>query len=257
MDQKRHAIMTGEAFPLITFDCKGGKMDESLLSFTYQFNFEEGLPKTFEAYLDRTTLSLVLPSSYNIPAWAKSFRCSQSPPEDSCCNIYENISHLIEEFKSLDSFIPCSISVQTPERSYGLKADVQRGLSSLLGLYMATSGCPFLNFLKPMARFHLPFASNEETIFRSTGSYLIGQYLQAKKNNQGDFEVSQLPKMYSRVSKINNEIIGHLRQQYYGHDANANALIILENFAQIFADFLPEELEEFTSFYEEDRNLRG
>ncbi|HMK64721.1 MAG TPA: hypothetical protein VK564_02935 [Thermodesulfobacteriota bacterium] len=232
-------------------------MNEPMLAFTYQFYFDDKKTKTFEAFLNPDTLSLALPVSYRVPAWAKTFRCSQSPPEDTCCNIYENISHLIEDFKSLDSFIPCTISVHTPERNYSTKADVQRGLSSLLGLYMATSGCPFLNFLKPMARFHLPFASNEETIFRSTGSYLIGQYLKAKKNNQADFEINQLPKMYNRVSKINNEIIAHLRQQYYAHDANANALIMLENFAQIFSEFLPEELEEFVPFYEQDYNLKA
>jgi hypothetical protein len=230
-------------------------MNEPMLSFIYQFYFEDKKTKTFEAFLNPTTLSLLLPGSYRVPAWAKNFRCSQSPPEDTCCRIYENISHLIEEFKFLDSFTPCTISVRTQERNYSTEASVQRGLSSILGLYMATSGCPFLNFLKPMARFHLPFSSNEETIFRSTGSYLIGQYLKAKKNNQADFEINQLPKMYSRVSKINHEIINHLRQQYFTHDANANAMVILENFASTISDFLPEELEEFTPFYEQDRNL--
>jgi len=229
-------------------------MSESLISISYLFDFENNNVKTFEALLNSSTLSLVLPQSYEIPPWANAFRCSQCPRETAnshCCSICINISHLIEEFKTFDSVTPCTISVRTKERNYSLKSDVQRGLSSLLGLYMATSDCPFLGFLRPMARFHLPFASTEETIFRSTGSYLIGQYFKAKKSNQADFELSQLPATYSKVSKINHDIIRHLRKNYYTHDAYANSLVILDNFAQMISAFLPEELDEFASFYEQ------
>ena len=31
--------------------------------------------------------------------------------------------------------------------------------------------------LKPMVRFHLPFATVEETVFRSVSTYLLSQYL--------------------------------------------------------------------------------
>jgi hypothetical protein len=228
-------------------------MSKPLISTSYLFDFGDNKVKTFEVRLNASTLSLVLPGSYEIPSWATAFRCSQCPPETAdarCCSICINISHLIEEFKTFDSVTPCRISVQTKERDYSLKSDVQRGLSSLLGLYMATSDCPFLGFLRPMARFHLPFASTEETIFRSTGSYLIGQYFKAKNNNRADFELSRLPAIYSRVSKINHDIIRHLRKNYYAHDAYANSLVILENFAQMISAFLPEELDEFASFYE-------
>ena len=228
-------------------------MSESLISISYLFDFENNNVKTFEALLNSSTLSLVLPESYEIPSWAIAFRCSQFPQETAnsrCCSICVNISHLIEEFKTFDSVTPCTISVRTKERNYSLKSDVQRGLSSLLGLYMATSDCPFLGFLRPMARFHLPFASTEETIFRSTGSYLIGQYFKAKKSNQADFELSRLPATYSKVSKINHDIIRHLHKNYYAHDAYANSLVILDNFAQMILAFLPEELDEFSSFYD-------
>jgi hypothetical protein len=229
-------------------------MSEPLISISYLFDFENSAVKRVEALLKSSTLSLVLPTSYEIPSWAKAFRCSQCPPKTAnsrCCSICVNISHLIEEFKTFDSVTPCTISVLTKERNYTLKSDVQRGLSSLLGLYMATSDCPFLGFLRPMARFHLPFASTEETIFRSTGSYLLGQYFKAKKNNQADFELGQLPATYSKVSKINHDIIRHLHKNYYAHDAYANSLVVLDNLAQMISAFLPEELDEFASYYEQ------
>ena len=54
---------------------------------------------------------------------------------------------------------------------------VQMGVSSLLGVIMTTSGCPIMAQLKPMVRFHLPFASLEETIFRMVSMHLVAQYL--------------------------------------------------------------------------------
>ena len=34
------------------------------------------------------------------------------------------------------------------------------------GLIMATAGCPWTDRLRPMARFHLPFATEAETVYR-------------------------------------------------------------------------------------------
>lgn len=229
-------------------------MSETLISISYLFDFGNNNVKNFEALLNSSSLSLVLPKTYEIPSWAKAFRCSQFSQvtaDSQCCSICINISHLIEEFKTFASVSPCTISVYSKERNYSLKSDVQKGLSSLLGLYMATSDCPFLGFLRPMARFHLPFASTEETIFRSAGSYLIGQYFKARKNNRADFELNRLPETYIKVSKINYDIIQHLRKNYYTHDAYANSLVILDNFARMISAFLPEELDEFASFYEQ------
>lgn len=53
---------------------------------------------------------------------------------------------------------------------------MQIGLYSLLGLVMATSGCPHLDFLRPLALHPLPFSSIHETVFRVSSSYLTEQY---------------------------------------------------------------------------------
>jgi hypothetical protein len=40
---------------------------------------------------------------------------------------------------------------------------------------VATSGCRYTAYFKPMARFHLPFANEEETAYRAISMYLLSQ----------------------------------------------------------------------------------
>ena len=56
------------------------------------------------------------------------------------------------------------ITVYTAERNVWKDGLVQKGLSSIFGVVMAKSNCPVMNFLKPMARFHLLF-STESPLF--------------------------------------------------------------------------------------------
>lgn len=46
----------------------------------------------------------------------------------------------------------------------------------LMGLMMATSGCPVLQEIGAMASFHIPFCSTRETLDRTVGSYLTKQF---------------------------------------------------------------------------------
>ncbi len=54
--------------------------------------------------------------------------------------------------------------------------DDPAGLSPLIGIVMTTSGCPVMEHRNPMERFHLPFATLEETIFGMVSMYLLVQH---------------------------------------------------------------------------------
>tara|TARA_B100000686_G_scaffold86198_1_gene93073 strand:- start:90 stop:251 length:162 start_codon:yes stop_codon:yes gene_type:complete len=47
----------------------------------------------------------------------------------------------------------------TDERCYVEHTTMTEAVSSLLGIYMVTSGCPVMDKLRPMVRFHLPLAT--------------------------------------------------------------------------------------------------
>ena len=92
--------------------------------------------------------------------------------------------------------------------------------------------------LKPMVRFHLPFASVQETINRSVSSYLLGQYFNYKEGKEADWDLAGLKQSYKEIQTVNYGMAGRLRS-ISAKDANVNALIILD----IFAKEMPETID--------------
>ena len=120
--------------------------------------------------------------------------------------------------------------IDSPERKYLKSTSIQEGLSSLVGLCMATSGCPYLNYLKPMVRFHLPFASSEETMYRVLSMYLFAQQLRANQDAVPDWELKKLDKIYDNIRQVNRNFAERLRSIEV-QDATLNALVNLDCFA--------------------------
>ncbi|MDN5353885.1 MAG: hypothetical protein PWQ09_641 [Candidatus Cloacimonadota bacterium] len=50
------------------------------------------------------------------------------------------------------------MKVESKNRNYVKDTTIQRGVSSMLGMFLVSSGCPVLTKLKPVVKFHLPFA---------------------------------------------------------------------------------------------------
>jgi hypothetical protein len=103
---------------------------------------------------------------------------------------------------------------------------------------MATSGCPNMALLKPMARFHLPFATKEETVFRAASSYLLGQYFLRQRGMPCDLDFEGLAEAYLRIHKVNMGMAKRLRTISQG-DANVNAIVLLD----LFAHELPSAID--------------
>ena len=77
-------------------------------------------------------------------------------------------------------------------RSIRANTSAQAVASSIMGLISATSGCPHTAFLKPLAWFHLPFASEEETVFRAVSAWLLKQYFRECDGELGDWTLDGL-----------------------------------------------------------------
>lgn len=222
------------------------------LEFMYCFTLpeEEDREIRVTVTLDANTLNQINTVVKTPPDWARLHpgQCSVCPlvPDiDEYCPAMVSLSTLIENFGDLLSYSEVKTRVVTPARTVFMKTTVQRALSSLLGLHMATSGCPVLAKLKPMARFHLPFATREETIFRSASAYLTAQYFLQKHGKEADFTLMGLKKIYAQVHTVNMELAERLRHVASG-DANMNALVLLD----LFAQELPQSIEEQLSSIE-------
>lgn len=207
------------------------------ISIVYHFDFGAGGRKTVAVELDQLTLALRTAAPAVPPAWAAlaSNQCTICPfTSDTTphCPIALNLAAIVEEFKDFFSYEEVDVTVATAARSYRQQTSLQIGLSSLIGIIMVTSGCRPMEQLKPMVRFHLPFATLAETTFRTVSMHLIGQYLRRKQGLPTDFSLDGLQTIYNDVAVVNTCFAKRLLEAAR-KDANINALVNLHCFAEM------------------------
>jgi hypothetical protein len=159
-----------------------------------------------------------------------------------------NIAHLIDEFKLSTSYDKTRVVVETPERTFAQDTTVQSGLSAILGIYMTTSGCPILDFLRPMVRFHLPFATADETVFRAVSMYLVAQYFRERRGLEPNWNLEGLVNIYKEVGTVNKGMWKRLSKAS-GFDANVNALIVLSALGDALRFSLKIDLENLSPIF--------
>ncbi len=214
-------------------------MEKEPYQILYKFSFEDGRKKHFKIMLDQETISILRPGLSKNPRWAKLKynKCRCCPLEESnhpYCPIAVNISDIVESFKHMFSSEDCTVRCVTPERTYMKKTSTMEGISSIFGVIMATSNCPVMDFLKPMARFHLPFGTLEETMVRVTSMYLLRQYFSNKKEDRTVLDFNELDLHYARVQQVNEGLVARINP-LIKKDANKNALIILHSLCKLLS----------------------
>jgi hypothetical protein len=239
-------------------------MNKNYLVYNYSFDLEAGKTKEIQLCLDANTLDILsLPPIEKLPCWTKlaCCKCPNCPLDTSLhlyCPIAVNILTLASSFSDFASYQKVTVHVETNSRFYSKQTDLQTALSSILGIYMVTSGCPIMDKLRPMVHFHLPFSSYVETEYRAISMYLIGQYLRYKKGKTPDWDLTGFVKMYEEIKKVNRAFSERLRQ-ISDSNANAFALVILDSFASLITldsaevnENISEELESiFQRFLDE------
>ncbi len=216
------------------------------MTVVYDFHFADQTSKSYSIEIDKDTISLILEKVANPPAWTnlennKCVHCPLNASEFPQCPVALNLSGVVEAFSESISFSEAVVKVTTAERVYIKKVSLQEGIFSIFGLLMATSACPYMSFLKPLARFHLPFSSSEETIVRSVSMHLLRQYFVAKKGEAPDLTLQKLESSYKDIQKVNQGILGRIRGLNSG-DADANGLTILQNFSQLLTMAISNDL---------------
>lgn len=207
------------------------------IRYVYIYKFKDGTTKQFDLRLDSATLHLIGKRPEDLPLWAmlpfnKCSICPLSEKDHVYCPISANFAGIVEEFKNFLSHESVSVTVACEERFYSKETTIQGGLSPLLGIIMTTGGCPIMEQLKPMVRFHLPFASLEETIFRGVTMYLTAQYFRHQDGKEATWSLDGLQKIYTEVGQVNQGFANRMRAAAK-KDANVNALVNLDVFASM------------------------
>ena len=220
---------------------------------TYRFLFSDGRATAHEVVLDENTGRQVSGPVLSHQAWAqlehkKCRHCPLKKEDHPECPVAKNLAVVANAFKSEKSFEKVVVWVVTAERTYRKRVPLQDGLFSLFGLIMATSDCPTMEFLRPMARFHLPFASLKESTIRSVSFYLLKQYFVAKKGGKPDYDLRELQKFYDALEEVNRGMADRIRSMSE-EDAEANSIVILDTFAQILSSQLSNRLPDLDKLF--------
>ncbi|HPN37647.1 MAG TPA: hypothetical protein PL041_04535 [Melioribacteraceae bacterium] len=228
---------------------------KDLINYSFKFKFEDEREITFHIKIEPLTMNL-LRDNTEYPEWTKleNFKCPHCPlnsSEFNYCPVAVNLNCVIKSFNNVSSFDKVFIDVNSDERGYYKKTDVQSGVSSLIGILMVTSGCPIMVKLKPMVRFHLPFATLEETEYKVFSMYLLAQFIKKINGKQPDWDLFELQKIYDDIKILNLNVASKIAD-LESKDASINAVVVLNNFADIVSFNIEEQdLTNFNLYFKD------
>ncbi|MDI1300910.1 MAG: hypothetical protein PSX71_03300 [bacterium] len=219
------------------------------MQVAYQFHFDNGQEKRFTLTLDPVSLESVDPLPANLPAWTalgfeQCVHCPLDVAKTPLCPLAARISQAVDVFEDVLSHDKVEVVVLTDEREVRVTTTAQRATSALLGLISATSACPYTVYLKPMARFHLPFASEEETIYRAVTMYLLARYFQKGDSDRLDARLEGLTSIYRNLQIVNAATARRLRAASQEGDAAVNAIILLDLYAKALPAVIADSVDE-------------
>lgn len=221
-----------------------------MIEIEYRFRLAEDAA-TFRLRFDPATMALVEPAAPP-PDWARldCYRCPHCPLDaaQAHCPMASALAPLLSFAGRVVSFDEVDLAVVLPERTVIARVSAQRAIGSLMGLLMATCDCPHTHFLRPMARFHLPLASEIETVYRAVGAYLLEQYFLARQGHRADLELAGLKARYAALHAINLSMAARLRAAS-SQDASVNAVILLDCFARALPAEIDDALPELETLF--------
>ena len=226
--------------------------------YNYQFDFPSGEKKEFRVDFDSESLQSKLPDGVDYPDWSQLeyHQCKNCPltSEDYLyCPLAVNLVPIIYWSKDLTSYNEVDITVTSAERTVSAHTTLQRAISSLLGLLMSSSACPKMKFLRPLARFHLPLATHEETIFRTVSSSFLKNYFNEEKSKEDDDLLIELKEQYQELQNLNRFMADRIRSAIE-HDAAVNAIILLDVLSKKVSFSLDSSLQQIKYIFDGAEN---
>ncbi len=156
------------------------------------------------------------------------------------------LASALEPLSALVSFDTVGVTVTQAERTVYAQTSAQQAMSSVIGLVMATSGCPWTDHLRPMARFHLPFASEAETVYRSIGMFLLARALAGSDESQG---FAALEALYENLHVVNRDMSRRLGAAARTDPAR-NAMALLDAYTTLLPAALERSLDELSPLFD-------
>lgn len=222
------------------------------LDIQYIFRFADAREARFAIHLNER-LEQIAPTDAAAPEWTRLgfHRCAHCPlreEEHPHCPLARSLVGTVSLLGDVLSYDEVDAEVIMPERRIQHHTSAQSAISAMMGLIIATSGCPHTAFFKPMARFHLPFASEEETMYRAASMYLLGQYFRQQRGLPTELGFEGLVRLYRNVEIVNRAMANRLRAAAR-EDGTVNALVLLDMYAKTLPVVVEETLHDLQPLY--------
>lgn len=217
-------------------------MNDDRMLVKYTIESDDGESIEFDLDIALPEVSHAHPDPATLPDWTRLeyHKCSHCPLSEGTTPHCPVAAHLVDYGRragQMISFERVMVTIQIDDRVLAAQASAHEALRSILGLVMATSGCPHMSFFKPLARYHVPLADMELTILRSMGFYLLGQYFNNTQKPDWDTSFEGLIEIYKKAQTVNQGIANRLR--------NAQVFKELNWLAELdtFAGMMPISIE--------------
>jgi Domain of unknown function (DUF6901) len=223
-----------------------------LAKLVYHFQFPDGRTESLQAGATAPGVAQA-----DLPPWTELgfHQCANCPLSTAAtrhCPMATSLVPLVGLFEKVRSYDSVTAQVESDERTVTKHTSVQKVLRSLMGLLSASSDCPHIEFLKPMAHYHLPFSSREETVYRVVSTYLLAQYFVRQQGKAADAGLEGLKAHYRELQQVNAGMaarLGAIRDP--DGDSSVNALVLLDLFAQSLPDSIDADMEELLPAFQQ------
>jgi len=218
---------------------------------TYRFQLPSGNERSFTVNFDRQVRYERLDPA--LPGWTRldCHRCTVCTLTGvGHCPAAVDVQGIVGVFSSVYSYALIQVRVEAPERVYLKHCDAQTALRSLLGLVMATGQCPILAKFRGLARFHLPFATLEETLYRAVSASLLKSYFHLAKGPAADApcDLGSLHRHYDQLQALNQCFCERVREAGEA-DASMNAMVGFFSISVLFSQAMQTCLERLRDMF--------
>ncbi|OGA18096.1 MAG: hypothetical protein A3H32_11265 [Betaproteobacteria bacterium RIFCSPLOWO2_02_FULL_63_19] len=209
----------------------------------YIFRLESGIGHRFDVDFDRPS------AAGDLPAWTllKEDKCPHCPLPDAPgarCPAAADLVPIVEKFSELSSIDRIDVHVLSQECESRKRTDTQTALRALMGLILATSACPILSRMRPLAHMHMPFATGTEMVYRIVSMHVFGRFLRGEPAG-----LDGLRDFFADIDKLNRAFAGRLNRAAQ-RDASINALLALHSHSMLASMSIEPEMENIRVWFQ-------
>jgi hypothetical protein len=227
------------------------------LSIVYRFDLPNGSRKTLELRFNAADFRLINEVTAEPPFWTElrfnqCGNCPLNSKQSPQCPAALHMVPAVDALKELVSFDTVGVTVVQAERTIHAETSAQHAMSSVLGLIMATAGCPWTDHLRPMARFHLPFASEAETVYRSVSMYLLASHFAGRAAGPDAVApdgFAGLQTLYENLHVVNRDMSRRLGAATRTDPAR-NAMALLDSYTTLLPAAVDASLEDLKPLFD-------